>query len=414
MALDPKDFMLSSHVVDSARFASIVSSAVDVARVNPFSAVTLAAEAGSALRSILSPSPDLLGTTVRPFGYEASAISSLASLRQPMEMLTSLSATNSYASTLNVLSSAGNIGLGIKDIFAQSAIATSHRPEITLAGAAFQVGVVDSLSMSSRIAAPYLASSAAVFSLETSYSTLFDAQRLSIAGSNVRHALLSSRIASLQAGVFEVSSALKSTWDSIRADTTFLSAASMPMLRAPAVELYTATQASAAFSLPEEHLPDPDTEIEEILDEAADEFESRLGTLHQDLVSVYRGGIEALKNGGTDWQRHVMVSFRELSTHALHLLAPDDKILPKAKAADLHDGRPTRTRRARLNFIFAEVAGPAIADFFDQDMKAALELFELLNTGTHRLEQNATPDQVHYLRSRVVGLLSSMLDARGF
>lgn len=46
-------------------------------------------------------------------------------------------------------------------------------------------------------------------------------------------------------------------------------------------------------------------------------------------------------------------------------------------------------------------------------MKAAVELFELLNTGTHKLEQRATPDQVHYIRGRVVGLLSSMLDARG-
>jgi len=411
MALDPKDFILSSHLVDSARFGSIVSGAVDTARLNPLSGVTLAADAGSALRSILSPSRDLLGTTVVPVGYAASAISSLASLRQPMEMLTSLTLTSPYASTLNVLSSAGNIGRGINDILAQSALATSIKPEITLAGTAFRLGVADSLRMSSSIAAPYLASSAAVFSLETSYSRLLDATKISIPGTDVANALLSSRITSLQAGVLEVSSALKSTWDSIRVDSAFLSATSMPLLRAPAVELYMATQASAAFSLPMEQLPDPDNEMEEILDEATDEFESRLAALHQDLVSVYRGGIEALENGGTDWRRHAMVSFRELSTHALHLLAPDDKILPRAKATDLHNGKPTR--RARLNFIFAEVAGPAIADFFDKDMKAAVELFDLLNTGTHKLEQGTTPDQVHYLRGRVVGLLSSMLDARG-
>jgi len=354
VALDPKVFILSSHLVDTARFGSIVSSAVDAARINTLSGVTLAADAGSALRSILSPSRDLLGTTVVPVGYAASAISSLASLRQPMEVLTSLTLANPYANTLNVLASAGNIGLGINAILAQSELATSIKPELTLAGTTFHLGV---------------------------------------------------------AGVLEISSALKSTWDSIRVDSAFLSATSIALLRAPAVELYTATQASAAFSLPEEDLPDPDDEMEGILNEAGDALESRLAALHQDLVGVYRGGIEALENGGTDWQRHAMVSFRELSTHALHLMAPDDKILPNAKVGDLHNGRPTR--RARLNFIFAEVAGPAIADFFDKDMKAAVELFELLNTGTHKLGQSATPDQVHYIRGRVVGLLSSMLDARG-
>ena len=328
-----------------------------------------------------------------------------------MEVLTSLTLANPYANTLNVLASAGNIGLGINAILAQSELATSIKPELTLAGTAFHLGVADSLRISSSIAAPYLASSAAVFSLDTSYARLLDAARISIAGTDVGNALISSRIASLQPGVLEISSALKSTWDSIRVDNAFLSATSIPLLRAPAVELYTATQASAAFSLPEGDLPDPDDEMEGILDEAGDALESRLAALHQDLVSVYRGGIEALENGGTDWQRHAMVSFRELSTHALHFLAPDDKIFQNAKGGDLHNGRPTR--RARLNFIFAEVAGPAIADFFDKDMKAAVELFELLNTGTHKLEQSATPDQVHYIRGRVVGLLSSMLDARG-
>lgn len=360
MALDPKDFILSSHLVDTARFGSILSSAVDAARINTLSGVSLAADAGSALRSILSPSRDLLGTTVVPVGYAASAISSLASLRQPMEVLTSLTLANPYANTLNVLASAGNIGLGINAILAQSELATSIKPELTLAGTAFHLGVADSLRISSSIAAPYLASSAALFSLDTSYSRFLGAARISIAGTDVGTELISSRIASLQAGVLEISSALKNTWDSIRVDSAFLSATSIPLLRAPAVELYTATQASAAFSLPEEDLPDPDDEMEVILDEDGDALESRLAALHQDLVGVYRGGIEALENGGTDWQRHAMVSFRELSTHALHLLAPDDKILPNAKGGDLHNGRPTR--RARLNFIFTEVAGPAIAD----------------------------------------------------
>lgn len=161
-----------------------------------------------------------------------------------------------------------------------------------------------------------------------------------------------------------------------------------------------------------EELPEQDEEIEETIDEAVDSFESRLAALNQDLITTYRGGIEALETGGSDWQRHVMVSFRELTTHVLHMLAPDADVLKRAEPEDLHNGRPTR--KARLNYIFAEVAGPEIADFFEADVKAAIALFDLLNNGTHRLEQRASKEQVHYLRGRVAGMIASMLAARGF
>jgi hypothetical protein len=107
-----------------------------------------------------------------------------------------------------------------------------------------------------------------------------------------------------------------------------------------------------------------------------------------------------------------MTSFRELSMHVLHKLAPDSEVLPKASPADLHEGQPTR--KARLRFIFSPVVGPEIAKFFDADMKAAIELFDLLSKGTHKLGNTATQNQIHYLRGRVSGLLASMLSARGY
>ena len=107
-----------------------------------------------------------------------------------------------------------------------------------------------------------------------------------------------------------------------------------------------------------------------------------------------------------------MSSLRELSTHVLHRLAPDNLVLPITPPTDLHEGRPTR--KARLRYIFTETVGPEMTAFFEADMKAAVELLELLNAGTHRLGNRATPEQLHYVRSRVVGLLTSMLEARGF
>ena len=93
----------------------------------------------------------------------------------------------------------------------------------------------------------------------------------------------------------------------------------------------------------------------------------------------------------------------------MHQLSPDRELLPVVTPDDMHNGKPTR--RARLRFIFRDQAGPEIAKFFEADLKAAIELFDLLNSGTHRLDGNATKEQAHYLRGRVAGTLN--LDACG-
>jgi hypothetical protein len=108
-----------------------------------------------------------------------------------------------------------------------------------------------------------------------------------------------------------------------------------------------------------------------------------------------------------------MVSFRELSTHVLHKLAPDKAVVRLAAPGELDEkGRPTR--RARMRYIFSEVAGGELADFFESDLEAGVQLFELLNAGTHRLASRATPQQFRYVKARVVGLLGAMLDVKGY
>jgi len=215
----------------------------------------------------------------------------------------------------------------------------------------------------------------------------------------------------LQNGIAGVSSAARTAWDALRYESTVFAGSSLALLRSPAVELYTTAHLAGVVTLPPRELPELDDEIAGVLDDTVDELEPRLAALDHELVDVYRGAITAIVVGGPDWQRHSMASFRELTTHVLHKLAPDDRLLPAAQPTDLADGRPTR--RARLRFIFAGVAGPEMATFFEADMKAAIELFDLLNSGTHKLGNKATPQQLHYLRGRVAGLIASMLSARG-
>ena len=410
MPIDPKDLLYPSYLVDAVKFNSILGGGIAQSQLNAYTALNSTLGATAALRAALYPSSTLLAKDVTALNHFQSTALSLSTLRPTMDAVSALNTAGSYAGTMSALSTAGSIGSAMHQLAVQPYAVTSAMkfPELTLGAAAYQVGIADSLRLTNSITAPYLGSSAAVFGLESSIAKLLAGQISGLA--TIQASAMTAYVTSLQTDVSALATAMQSAWGTMSIDVARLSFTRTPVLRTPAVELYSAAQAAAVVSLPGDELPDQDDEIEEIIDDAVDVFESRLAALNQGLVSTYRGGNEALEGGGTDWQRHAMVSFRELTTHVLHLLAPDEKILPTAQTDDLHNGRPTR--KARLNFIFAEVAGPEIAAFYEADVKAAITLFDLLNSETHRLEQRATSEQVHYLRGRVVGLLTSMLSAR--
>jgi len=77
--------------------------------------------------------------------------------------------------------------------------------------------------------------------------------------------------------------------------------------------------------------------------------EELLLEIDKGLLTMWRGAIEALESGHEDYARHCSVSLRELLTHIIHKLSPDDEI--QEWATDLkffENGRPTR--KARLLF----------------------------------------------------------------
>lgn len=53
MTIDPKDLVLSSYLVDTNRFSSVVANAMDLSRTGSFSGVSTAIEASNALRTAL-------------------------------------------------------------------------------------------------------------------------------------------------------------------------------------------------------------------------------------------------------------------------------------------------------------------------------------------------------------------------
>lgn len=417
------DDLLSNAVVAQrlANFESSLSDALAATRINPTLGLGRMIDAGLTIRPYLDPSGMIAITGGH---HPLSAYSSLAQLGSSALTIAStsnpvgLNGSVAYGATLNSLTTASAVGAGFRDVFTTglSAISGTSAMPTSLSSASYHLGVSDSYAVARSIASPYLASTAAVYEYESALSRYRIGSADTIDGfaavTDATAAVgLTPLAASLSASVFDLSGALDRTWGVIGGDASLLANAPAKLLRSPAVEMYTAAQVSTALVFPAETI-ESDPELEDILSDQVNTFESRLAALDQNLVTVYQGGIRAIERGDADWQRQSMVSFRELCTHVLHMLAPDDRVLPVAEPADLHNGRPTR--RARLRFIFAPAAGDAVASFFEADLRAAVALFEVLNEGTHRLGSSATPDQLHYLRGRIVGLIASMLEAQGY
>jgi hypothetical protein len=109
------------------------------------------------------------------------------------------------------------------------------------------------------------------------------------------------------------------------------------------------------------------------------------------LRRMWEGSSLAISSANPDRIRHFCVSRRELMTHVLHRLAPDEEIRKWNTSSELYDkGRPTRT--ARLRYICRSIE--SFQPFVRIDYALALQTLDLFQKGTHSLEANFTPEQL--------------------
>lgn len=211
--------------------------------------------------------------------------------------------------------------------------------------------------------------------------------------------------------VARLNAAAVRTWDYLGTNPDRLAVISPRLAGAPVIEVYAATHAATLVSAPEE------TEqletvplLEDALDDIGDGFEARLASLDPALVTMYRGGVERVEGGGSDWARQALTSFRELSTHALHLLAPDAEVKPWARPDHFDKGK--LTRKARLEYILREVDSGDLADFLKIDLQSMLALFNLMHT-VHKKNPALDQRQLRVLHNRIRGAIIALLEAAG-
>jgi hypothetical protein len=173
------------------------------------------------------------------------------------------------------------------------------------------------------------------------------------------------------------------------------------------VEYYRQVELLKSVTISEE----PTSEVDAVGAELAaslPEASTLLSSLDPSLQGLLAGAHEALRGDNPDRVRHVTVSLRELLTHVLHKLAPDDQVLEWARDRGLADvDRPTR--RARLLYICRSIDCDALGVFLEQDTQSTLTLMNALNSGTHVVTSRLTSGQLKALVLRMESLLVFLL-----
>lgn len=127
------------------------------------------------------------------------------------------------------------------------------------------------------------------------------------------------------------------------------------------------------------------------------------------LLPLWQGAREALNSKNPDRVRHCSVSYREVLTHLLHLLAPDEQVLDWVDEEPdyLHDGR--LTRKDRVRYLCRNRKQKDFGPFVVKDVDAVVEIFRLVNKGTHALETDFSARDLLELQIRADNLLLFLL-----
>lgn len=247
-------------------------------------------------------------------------------------------------------------------------------------------------------------------------------RRLTVANS------LDTSVAQMMAGFTKHQAALEtiaknwrnSKWDEIQRSSQLferLQALSLPnqILEIGSLERFNAVNLlrSTTHDLDWAKEPETTTAIEIVRTEYLDSVEAGLKAIDPRLLTMFQGAKLAAKSTNADRARHVAVSLREMTTHLLHILAPNDAISSwSTSESDYSNGKPTRA--CRIRFIYSRY-GTEVLAFFEGDIKEALRWIELINSQTHSLDGFESDGAIEALIARFEGLALALIrGSKGF
>lgn len=182
--------------------------------------------------------------------------------------------------------------------------------------------------------------------------------------------------------------------------------------RLPAVELFNGADLVRSTSVddPEEKYQEEASIVRvEIQAETTDALNRLLYELNPDFILMREGALKALNSDNPDRVRHFIISLRELFTHVLHCLSPDDEFGKWDDEKKYYDnGRPTR--KGRLLYICRNLNQEPFDDFVQKDIASALSILNFFQQGTHQISCPYTPVQIAALIVRMEATLRFMLE----
>ncbi len=179
----------------------------------------------------------------------------------------------------------------------------------------------------------------------------------------------------------------------------------------PPIEFYNDTSLFESLSVEDtESFEEKDTLNSEIVEDTEKSVEWLLSKLDPKLLTIWVGAKQALRSNNADRIRHFAASLRELHTHIMHKLAPDDDIRNWSDLPEHYDEKGNPKRRARLLYICREINHEPFTLFVKKDIDAILSLIELLQIGTHDIEARFSDTQLSLIKIRAEGSLRFLLE----
>jgi len=179
----------------------------------------------------------------------------------------------------------------------------------------------------------------------------------------------------------------------------------------PAVEFFTGVEClnvTTGETSEDEYEDERQIVREEISARVDETLRTHLVNLKPELLKLWEGAKQALTSNNPDRVRHFITSFRELFTHVLHLLSPDDNLRKWSTSPnDFANNRPTR--RARLCYISRGINHGAFTAFIEKDVAATLAICDLFQAGTHGINSSFNEAQLFALKNRAESAICFML-----
>lgn len=181
------------------------------------------------------------------------------------------------------------------------------------------------------------------------------------------------------------------------------------LTRIAPMEYFSSANLLEAISVDEDITAEEELLKNEIQYENEIQLSSHLPRIDAGLYKMWKGAIEAYHSNNSDKVRHFSTSIRELYTHLMHILAPDDAIKKwTSDPAYYHEGRPTR--KARLLFICRNINNDPFNTFIKKDVDATLAFIDIFQKGTHDIDPVFSPNHLVIIKSKAENTLRFLLE----